>query len=413
MASSTNRGGLCPPLDNEDWLGELLQKVIPLGTNFSTDELETFLEHFHDAVYLEAPERAFNTSFQAKFNAAVPLGTMVLPVSKIPALIDICGLSHYDPQTFTPIGLAEALYKHSVLPNEDAQGLKNRKKNVPVDSKTEGITVWNCWASVCAPRGPTPAQLAPFMKTADSKISFEEFVSVLSIAKREELDPRKLPAFPFDPDSHPKQIWDGLIMFFLMYTTFSVPYMLSFGEDVGTVEVPASFKGWSFWDVLDLILDVLFCTDVCVNFCTAYVSRGVYVTRLRGIAWHYIYTWFFIDFFGSVPFDKIVTAMSDDSADMQAKLRPLRLVRILKIVRAVRFLQKLHQLEQKDTTGALKTGVSIFRAIFLMVFVAHSLACIFYLMIDKESTNNWMGAADPSMLDFERTTNTERYVLGF
>ena len=114
-----------------------------------------------------------------------------------------------------------------------------------------------------------------------------------------------------------------------------------------------------------------------------------------------------------MPFDKIVTALTKGgNSDMKPVLRALRLIRIMKIIRAVRFLQKLSQLEEKDTTGTLKTCVSVFRATFLMVFVAHILACIFYLMIDKSSLDNWMGAFEPELLDFDKNGNEKRYILG-
>ena len=95
---------------------------------------------------------------------------------------------------------------------------------------------------------------------------------------------------------------------------------------------------------------------------------------------------------------------------MQNFLQGLRMVRVLKMVRAVRFLQKLGQLEQKDTTGTLKYFVSIFRAIFCMVFVAHFLACFFYMLIDAKR-ENWMSAFDPDLLDMDLTNNGTRYVV--
>ena len=52
-------------------------------------------------------------------------------------------------------------------------------------------------------------------------------------------------------------------------------------------------------------MDVLFCTDVILNFCTAVIHQGVYHKSYIVIAKHYLKTWFFLDFFGSVPFDKV------------------------------------------------------------------------------------------------------------
>jgi hypothetical protein len=98
------------------------------------------------------------------------------------------------------------------------------------------------------------------------------------------------------------------------------------------------------------------------------------------------------------------------SPQSQNFLQGLRMVRVLKMVRAVRFLQKLGQLEQKDTTGTLKYFVSIFRAIFCMVFVSHFLACFFYMMVNADSVN-WMSSYDEELLDMQRTRPSTRYVV--
>jgi hypothetical protein len=72
---------------------------------------------------------------------------------------------------------------------------------------------------------------------------------------------------------------------------------------------------WTPWEIFEVHLDILFCIDVAVTFCTAYVSRGVYHANLREISLHYLRTWFLIDFFGSVPFDKIVMVVARGSSE--------------------------------------------------------------------------------------------------
>ena len=36
-------------------------------------------------------------------------------------------------------------------------------------------------------------------------------------------------------------------------------------------------------------------------------------------------------------------------------------------------------------TGSLKAIISVFRAIFLMIFVSHFLACFYYMQIDQDN----------------------------
>ena len=45
------------------------------------------------------------------------------------------------------------------------------------------------------------------------------------------------------------------------------------------------------------------------------------------IAVHYLKTWFFLDFFGSVPFDKIGEFILDTGEDAESQLKPLRMIR--------------------------------------------------------------------------------------
>jgi hypothetical protein len=114
---------------------------------------------------------------------------------------------------------------------------------------------------------------------------------------------------PIDPEAQWKQIWDGVLMLFLLYTTFSVPYMLAFVQDRDPQE------SWTAFQVYDVGLDTLFCSDIILSFVTGYTHLGVYERRLGRIAINYMRTWFFLDFFGSVPFDKITSAVLEGGAE--------------------------------------------------------------------------------------------------
>ena len=60
----------------------------------------------------------------------------------------------------------------------------------------------------------------------------------------------------------------------------------------------------NFQFYLDLIVDILFLTDVVVNFFKAYVddTSKIYVVNRCKIVKRYIKTWFCLDFFSSLPF---------------------------------------------------------------------------------------------------------------
>jgi len=238
------------------------------------------------------------------------------------------------------------------------------------------------------------------------EVSFDEAVRILHFQRNEgtHTTAQKRDVFPFDPDSYGKQSWDLLVMLLLLFTTFAVPYMLAFGTEIDTSKALTAFQIW------DLMLDIIFCLDIILSFCTAYASQGVYVTDMGQIAKHYLKGWFWIDVPGSIPVDKIITYTST-SGDMGPTLKILKFIRILKMVRAVRFLNKLSQLEEKDRSGSLRTILKVFRSLFLMMFSAHFLGCMFVLLrasSETEDLNNWMDAYDPELRDQD---NIQIYVV--
>jgi len=288
------------------------------------------------------------------------------------------------------------------------------------------------WSPDCLGHSRSRKQQTDMSKRADSSgplsmdenslLTFEEALTVLvALGRGAKANQRAL--FPFDPDAPAKQAWDVLIMLLLAYTTFSVPYLLAFGDwaqndDVDEDSTQKVVIEHTFLSLTDLVLDIIFCTDVAMCFFTCYTAHGVYVTSIRAISWHYLRTWFVVDFMGSVPFDRIfIAAMATlnkplDSMGRDA-LQGLRMIRVLKIVRAARFMHKLNQLEQRDSYGVLRTTLAVFRATFVMVFVAHFLACFAYICMDKKAEQNWMASYDPSLMDIEISGPEHRFVASF
>ncbi|EKX41175.1 hypothetical protein GUITHDRAFT_74855, partial [Guillardia theta CCMP2712] len=213
---------------------------------------------------------------------------------------------------------------------------------------------------------------------------------------------QKRQKFPFDPDSTAKQAWDLMVMALLLYTTFAVPITLAFSSD----SISGQLSPYQVWD---LCLDVIFCTDVLISFGTAYTHQGIYVTSMAKIARNYLKGWFWIDLPGSVPFDKIVTAVASGEG-FGSTLKVLKFIRILKMVRAVRFLNKLSQLEEKDRSGSLRTILKTFRSVFLMLFSAHFLGCMFIMMISSDSKENWLSAYDEELAQ-SKSRDVEKYVV--
>jgi hypothetical protein len=214
-----------------------------------------------------------------------------------------------------------------------------------------------------------------------------------------------LSQLPLDPDSGKKQAWDVFCMILLLYCSFSVPFGIAF--DGPDLEEQNGLKG-----KLEIILDVVFLTDICLNFITAWDNQGFIVRDFGTIAKNYLETWFLPDFAGSFPFDNVITLFID--ADQQTlssttMLRGLRLIRMLKLIRAIKFMNKLEKLKQHEGFEAFGALITLISATFFLVFTAHLLGCFYTILLSYEDgDNNWLMSYNPDLVDADATT---RYIV--
>jgi hypothetical protein len=214
-----------------------------------------------------------------------------------------------------------------------------------------------------------------------------------------------LSQLPLDPDSGRKQLWDIVCLILLLYCSFSVPYSIAF-DDVDE-ENQISVK-----EVFEMIMDVIFMTDIFLNFITGWDNQGFIVREFSVIAKQYLRTWFFADFAGSFPFDKVITAFVDADQESLASttmLRGLRLIRMLKLIRAIKFMNKLEKLKQKEGFEAFGAMISLFSSIFILFFIAHVLGCFYtILMTYEDEGDNWLHHYNPDLVYADTST---RYVV--
>jgi hypothetical protein len=75
-----------------------------------------------------------------------------------------------------------------------------------------------------------------------------------------------------------------------VYTAVLTPIRISFSDDS------------EYWIYLELFTDILFMSDIIVNFLSAYPDKnGVIVFTKKKISKNYLKSWFFIDFVSSFP----------------------------------------------------------------------------------------------------------------
>ena len=191
----------------------------------------------------------------------------------------------------------------------------------------------------------------------------------------------------FNPNCRFKIIWNILIMFLLLYTATVLPYRVCFNQLQS-----------SEWMLADMIIDIIFLSDVVINFNTAQVSiseRLIY--SRKEIAKSYLKSWFFVDFFSSIPIDFIISNNHSSSA-YNKFFRIFRVSRIYRIIKILRLLKLMRFLKSEYLSSmALKskfdsTLARILGFIASLAVIVHISGCIWHYLssIEDEKVNSWI-----------------------
>ena len=191
----------------------------------------------------------------------------------------------------------------------------------------------------------------------------------------------------FHPKCRFKIIWNILIMFLLLYTATVLPYRVCFNQ----LQSPK-------WMLADMVIDLIFLSDVVINFNTAQVSiseRLIY--SRKEIAKNYLKSWFFIDFFSSIPIDFIISNNNSSSAYNKffrifRVSRIYRIIKILRLLKLMRFLKSeyLSSLAIKSKFDSTLTRILGFIA--SLAVIVHISGCIWYYLssIEDDKVNSWI-----------------------
>lgn len=223
----------------------------------------------------------------------------------------------------------------------------------------------------------------------------------------------------FTPEHSLKITWDLVIAVMVLYTLVAVPLQIGFfvalTDDTGKITLR---------DGLDILVDVMFGLDMCVNFNTGFidVKSGTFVYSHKRIAARYLKSWFAIDFISTFPFDKIVDYASQESTESKAaladRLRFLKILRVVRISKLMKILKVVHAGRAKQLLGFLERDLAINPAllsigpVFLQVaFVAHYLACLwnFATTVGLEINDNG-GATWSTAYGANHLSVSEQYV---
>lgn len=94
-----------------------------------------------------------------------------------------------------------------------------------------------------------------------------------------------------------KAAWDWLILLLVIYVAVSTPYVAAF----------LSVQHSGPLVVFDFAVDLMFMTDMIINFRTSFVQNGEVIVDAKLIAVNYLRGWFVIDAMSAIPFDFVLS----------------------------------------------------------------------------------------------------------
>jgi hypothetical protein len=152
------------------------------------------------------------------------------------------------------------------------------------------------------------------------------------------------------PDSKFMVFWNMTLILMTIWTGFAVPFQ-------------AAFKSVDWMTKLDILTDVVFMLDVCINFRLAhYKSVGTLELDSRKIVRRYLRTWFLIDLAGAIPFDWFIPR-TGAHIYLTITFRMRKLLRFSRLVKLVEYLK-------------FSSLGGIFQLYLVILMVSHWLACL-------------------------------------
>ena len=166
----------------------------------------------------------------------------------------------------------------------------------------------------------------------------------------------------------------------VIYSVISIPFTLAFK----LADVKA----------LDYTIDALFFIDILVSFNTAYMDSktSILVINRKEIAKSYLKFWFWIDLLSTIPFDKLIEAISSFSSNLVAVSRLAKILRLIRLVKLVRFLKLLKLVSQYEETGLTSSTLGAQVLAVKIFFVCHLFACFWIAVanFDNLRAHNWL-----------------------
>eukprot|EP00801_Mesodinium_rubrum_P000825 Mrub_00825.p1 GENE.Mrub_00825~~Mrub_00825.p1 ORF type:complete len:851 (-),score=139.32 Mrub_00825:49-2601(-) len=195
----------------------------------------------------------------------------------------------------------------------------------------------------------------------------------------------------FYPHDDFTNFWNFLIVIALFYLMMFLPISLSSDN---------FFDDYPTFTLLEDIVNYLFMVDIIVNFNVAvYDDYNNLIDDYGTVACFYLQGWFSIDFFSSVPIDKILVFYPSlqNSGNVNSIAKFLRLpkyFRIFKLAKQSSFIKSLEKSEiwrnlLSDYGTFLLTLIQFVKGSALLLIACHLMSSVLMSSLQYDSSKNW------------------------
>ena len=155
-----------------------------------------------------------------------------------------------------------------------------------------------------------------------------------------------------------------LIILFAIYNSIGLPIEIAF-------EPP----GADYGDLINTIIDLMFLLDIFLTFRKTYTDpfTGDEIFDLVKIRDNYFKGNFWIDFFSTVPFEKVAKLF----VGLDSDLKKFTVISCLKLIRILRLGRLINYLNESDD---FKLQLRLFKLCFMLLLYIHITACTWFFV---------------------------------
>ena len=207
--------------------------------------------------------------------------------------------------------------------------------------------------------------------------------------KEEEID------YYIPPDSWYIMLFDSLLFLSSLIYLIFFPYLLSKNYLI--------FENNKLWISIFIIIDIIYIIDIVINFFRAYQNFDEHlIRRTKKIIFHYLKTWFFLDFIQAIPLFSILKLLNDSyhnnllfelSNKYNLINQYLYLILLIKLIKLYKMLNDNSTInyftEALSKSEIIDNNGNILIIFFLIMCFLNLAACLF-MFFGKNSYPSWI-----------------------